>query len=432
MNSRLVVDDLVAGGSSAEAGDPLSAGDPDPRPETSPYTTPSVRTATSDGAILYVPTALLSRLPNITAPGAIALDVGHVLIHYALTNTYQCIKPKGKSLQERLSHEFETALRVLATAELPHLLELSHAELTRVGGQLPTPLVFRIVRKAFPEDKKKDSWVHAYLKARLDDFLEEPMKPLEFEFRNSTRESTHVDDVLFAKLLELRRGDDAPAVEEFTAEEATPKTASYETEYLACPPEDDGFVNDIWDAPPVVKNKNVGDAPTVMENKNDMWDAPPIVKNKKKNKNTVRDAPTVMNKNDICDTSAVTENWIWNPAPAAKNNNVISDACDLPPVAKNKKKNNNDIGDAPAAVSYFSWGSSALAEQVPKCWTAAEAKDAQDGWTLEAAEIAAEDAASLTPVPKKKKEKKAKQVGQEKKKKKKPASECSMSIPAEV
>lgn len=252
MNGRLLVDDFNTGGPSAAAGDPLPAGDPDPRPETSPFATPSMPLALKDGTFLYVPKTLLARIPNISLPEDITSDVGHVLIHYLLTNTYQCLKPTGPSPQERLSYEFETALRVLAIARLPHLSELSHAELTRVGGQLPTPLVFRIVRKAFPENGKKNSWLQAYLKARLDEFLEEPMKPLESEFWNSSRESTHVDNVLFAKLLELRGRDKAPVAEEYAVEETVPEAASYETD-LACLSENDNK-NNICDAPAVVSH----------------------------------------------------------------------------------------------------------------------------------------------------------------------------------
>ncbi|PFH57839.1 hypothetical protein XA68_14492 [Ophiocordyceps unilateralis] len=206
----------------------------DTRPVTSPYTA-NISVLLNDGTCLYVPKSLLPYLPQhqdhlaatgiVRVPDEITLDVAHVLIHYLLTDTYQCLRPKGPSPQDRLSAEFDTGVRVLAAArayDLPRLKELAHAELTRVGQEIPMPLVFRIVQEAFPEDRKKGRWLQAYLSARLEEFLQKPMKPMESKYWNEMRKTTHVDSILLAKLLELH-GHDKTGYEAVDVQVPAPK-----------------------------------------------------------------------------------------------------------------------------------------------------------------------------------------------------------------
>lgn len=112
----------------------------------SPYAASIIELKLGDGTALKVPSFLLRKCPKlhtkiqtwtqIVSLLEITQDIGHVLVHYLFTNTYQCLLPKGTA-HEKMCSEYRTAIRVYGWTrdyELSDLNELAKAEVIRLGS----------------------------------------------------------------------------------------------------------------------------------------------------------------------------------------------------------------------------------------------------------------------------------------------------------
>ncbi|KAG5768839.1 hypothetical protein H9Q72_003741 [Fusarium xylarioides] len=73
-------------------------------------------------------------------------SVGHIIIHYLITDKYQCLKPEGETEDERNCSELATAFEAHAAAvdlELPCLQLLASSEMRRLEGKLNLVLITR-------------------------------------------------------------------------------------------------------------------------------------------------------------------------------------------------------------------------------------------------------------------------------------------------
>ncbi|KAF5541853.1 hypothetical protein FMEXI_7777 [Fusarium mexicanum] len=73
-------------------------------------------------------------------------SVGHMIIHYLITDKYQCLKPEGETDDERNCSELATAFEAHAAAvdlELPCLQLLASSEMRRLEGKLNLVLITR-------------------------------------------------------------------------------------------------------------------------------------------------------------------------------------------------------------------------------------------------------------------------------------------------
>ncbi|KAF4416317.1 hypothetical protein FACUT_12678 [Fusarium acutatum] len=73
-------------------------------------------------------------------------SVGHIIIHYLVTDKYQCLKPEGETEDERNCSELATAFEAHAAAvdlELPCLQLLASSEMRRLEGKLSLVLITR-------------------------------------------------------------------------------------------------------------------------------------------------------------------------------------------------------------------------------------------------------------------------------------------------
>ncbi|KAI1024411.1 hypothetical protein LB503_007210 [Fusarium chuoi] len=99
-------------------------------------------------------------------------DVGHVIIHYLVTGTYQCLQSEEKDREEKISAELATAIRVYVAADklsLTELREMTRDEIVRLGDQLTlTPLINVMEKAALPFDENPG--IAAYVESRLLSF----------------------------------------------------------------------------------------------------------------------------------------------------------------------------------------------------------------------------------------------------------------------
>ncbi|EGR44147.1 uncharacterized protein TRIREDRAFT_112578 [Trichoderma reesei QM6a] len=180
--------------------------------EDSPYTIPSITLKLKDGSRFYVPAHLLAKseiFSFLNRDGELQLDipheVAHVLVHYLFTDDYQCLRAKGSSMNQSLAPDFDTSIRVYSAAQeykLPRLQELAKAEITRLGNEFRIPLVFDLVRKAYPNPNMDDTWLRQFLRGRLRILFTDPKELLEWDPIPEAKPMT-ISDMLLEDLIEL-------------------------------------------------------------------------------------------------------------------------------------------------------------------------------------------------------------------------------------
>ncbi|KAF5988681.1 hypothetical protein FBULB1_1337 [Fusarium bulbicola] len=166
----------------------------DAGPTPSPYASGICAVYFSEKGPLYVPCSLLSEEmkedadfqdENSTHPLAelclddITLDVGHVIIHYLVTGTYQYLQQQEEEDDEDdedekdFSAEFATAVRVYVATEdslpLPALREMARGEILRVGEWLSLPTLIKVMEEAALSFKAYPG-IAAYVESRLLSF----------------------------------------------------------------------------------------------------------------------------------------------------------------------------------------------------------------------------------------------------------------------
>lgn len=178
----------------------------------SPYATPSATLQLKDASRLYVPAHLLTKSHKISSLYRedvyyldVSHDVGHVLVHYLFTDTYQCLQSRGSSRNEKLIAEFTTSIHVYIAAReygLSPLEELAKAEIMRLGDGFRIPEVFEIIQEAYPNPSTDDIWFCDYLKSRLNVLFINPKELIGWDLTAGAKLTT-IGEILFRKLLEL-------------------------------------------------------------------------------------------------------------------------------------------------------------------------------------------------------------------------------------
>ncbi|KAF5675430.1 hypothetical protein FCIRC_7414 [Fusarium circinatum] len=129
-------------------------------PEKSQYTGDVCHILFRSQGPLLIPRTILKKCPKLTARldkkhifskpldtvdiEEYPFSVGHIIIHYLITDKYQCLKPEGETEDERNCSELGTAFQAHAAAvdlELPCLQLLASSEMRRLEGKLSFVLI---------------------------------------------------------------------------------------------------------------------------------------------------------------------------------------------------------------------------------------------------------------------------------------------------
>lgn len=256
----------------------------------------------ADGRTLNIPPHLLSQSPKLDAMYQetrlkfpdVSDDVGHVMIHYLYTGTYQSLRPEGSEVQKALATEFSTSIRAYNAAEtyeLPNLAELAKAEIERLGEKLQVSLVFDILREVCPNPGTGDVWLNNFLKNRLKSFLRGGvMTPLQSKM-GIPHKTVPISHILFKGMLELFREQEESRLEKIHG--------TFEVAAGDC----SGFPlasSHLFAKPVVMSNMNIGELEGNIFNPDNMWAPPWLNKNKGRQVNTT---PEVLEKNGSEDIS---------------------------------------------------------------------------------------------------------------------------------
>ncbi|KAL2175899.1 uncharacterized protein P884DRAFT_204639 [Thermothelomyces heterothallicus CBS 202.75] len=155
----------------------------DTRPENSPYGSPSCTIPFASP--LTVPLEILKKSPKLHAAyelrlpelPAIPEGVGHVLVHYLHTGTYESLKPKPTDAMSKQICELKTSIQTYAAArtyDLPELMRLAEAKIEKYGKGLPLPALLEAARDAYPNLTEGDAWFLNYLRSRIRPHLKDP------------------------------------------------------------------------------------------------------------------------------------------------------------------------------------------------------------------------------------------------------------------
>ncbi|KAL6697520.1 hypothetical protein J3F84DRAFT_407121 [Trichoderma pleuroticola] len=195
--------------------------DDDTRPPFSPYIYPAIPVQFADGRTLYIQPHLLSQsymleakyLDNRLNFPDVSSDVGHVIVHYLLTGSYQSLQPEYSGLIKAFATEFSTSIRAYNAAKayaLPNLAELAKAEVERLGEKLPVSHVFDTLRQICPNPDPDDVWLGEFLKSQLRSFLWVGfIKPPQSQ-TGTLHKTVPISHVLFKSMLELFRENEVP------------------------------------------------------------------------------------------------------------------------------------------------------------------------------------------------------------------------------
>ncbi|KAL2169245.1 hypothetical protein VTG60DRAFT_6325 [Thermothelomyces hinnuleus] len=155
----------------------------DTRPENSPYGSPSCTIPFASP--LTVPLEILKKSPKLHAAyelrlpelPAIPEGVGHVLVHYLHTGTYDSLKPKPTDAMSKQICELKTSIQAYAAArtyDLPELMRLAEAKIEKYGKGIPLPALLEVARDAYPNLTEGDAWFLNYLRSRIRPHLKDP------------------------------------------------------------------------------------------------------------------------------------------------------------------------------------------------------------------------------------------------------------------
>ncbi|KAI1348917.1 hypothetical protein F5Y01DRAFT_195975 [Xylaria sp. FL0043] len=197
----------------------------DRRPESSPFAGFTTQVYFHEGPEFVVPTSLIRKCPKLIPdgtrwpPSAIRLDditsdIAHVIFYYLLTGTYQSLRPKGNSHNERLGNELRTGVQAYNAArsyELPPLQELAKDEIQRLSQELPFPLVLNLLRNLQLDPSERETWLDDYVQSGLKDLFQTPTAFLDLTTSQVEHDVVSFSNIILKSLANLLANDGAIA-----------------------------------------------------------------------------------------------------------------------------------------------------------------------------------------------------------------------------
>ncbi|KAK4033263.1 hypothetical protein C8A01DRAFT_19761 [Parachaetomium inaequale] len=184
----------------------------DTRPENSPYGSPACTVPFASP--LTVPLDILKKSPKLHAAydnrlpelPAIPQDVGHVLVHYLHTGSYQSLRPTPTDTMSKQICELRTSIQAYAAArtyDLPDLMRLAEAKIDKYGQGLPLPALLEVAQDAYPTLTEGDAWFLDYLRSRIRPHLKDPKSLMGSNLLDQISSILSPNRVLLRTVLEL-------------------------------------------------------------------------------------------------------------------------------------------------------------------------------------------------------------------------------------
>ncbi|KAI0972333.1 hypothetical protein F4678DRAFT_58120 [Xylaria arbuscula] len=215
----------------------------DRRPESSPFAGFTTQVYFREGPEFVVPTSLIRKCPKLIPdgtrwpPSAVRLDdvasnIAHVIFYYLLTGTYQSLRPKGSSHNERVGNELRTGVQsynAARTYELQALQELAKEEIQRLSQELPFPLVLNLLRNLHLDPNEREPWLDDYVQSGLKDLFQTPTAFLDLTAHQVENEVVSFSNIILKSLANLLANDGVLSRKDIVAA-PTPEPAAIEIE----------------------------------------------------------------------------------------------------------------------------------------------------------------------------------------------------------
>ncbi|KAF5004765.1 hypothetical protein FDECE_8755 [Fusarium decemcellulare] len=144
-------------------------------------------------------------IPTLRLYG-ITYDAGHVLLHFLVTGTYQCLKPRGNTTENKDTSEFITAVRVYVTSASLGLLSLrtlARREIARVGDKLSFSSIIGIVENLAELFYNLDGLV-GYVESRTVSFVANATRATADKLLTDIESSKTLRSVLLKSMMLLK------------------------------------------------------------------------------------------------------------------------------------------------------------------------------------------------------------------------------------
>ncbi|TRX97237.1 hypothetical protein FHL15_002031 [Xylaria flabelliformis] len=194
----------------------------DGRPVSSPFESVSTEVYFGSGPKLNVPSALLlnskllrgeTRPPRSICLNDVTSAVGHIIFYYLLTDTYQCLRPKGNSQHERLVDELKNGVGAYNASrkyELLALQETAKNEIQRLAQQLPFPLVLNLLRDLHLDPSASETWLDSFVQSGLKNIFQTPTAFLDYTNLQVEQDKISFSNIILKNLANLLTNDVSP------------------------------------------------------------------------------------------------------------------------------------------------------------------------------------------------------------------------------
>ncbi|KAJ6440948.1 Protein SGT1 [Purpureocillium lavendulum] len=135
----------------------------------------------------------------------ISHHVGHVLVHYLVTGTYDCLKADAVPPSESFARDFTTALRVYSVCrqhDIKALRDLAKNEIKWLGGKLTIPRMIDAVEEGYPTVPPEDEWFPEYLRSQMEAFHDDLTTTGAAEALEEIGQPTTVSKMLLSSIVE--------------------------------------------------------------------------------------------------------------------------------------------------------------------------------------------------------------------------------------
>ncbi|KAM0204122.1 hypothetical protein ACHAQI_010059 [Fusarium lateritium] len=202
----------------------------DTRPSDSPYASEICAVYCQGKGPLYINRDLLRRSNELFSAAVVednfsstigdvhledvTFDTGHAIIHYLVTNTYQCLRPRVEVTERKNALEFVTALRVYIAAEklsLNELRELAREELVRLGDKLELPTLIKVMEETISSFEVLPG-ITAYIESRLLSFSKEGSQATADRLLTDIGVPDTLSKVLFRSIILMKASERSLAV----------------------------------------------------------------------------------------------------------------------------------------------------------------------------------------------------------------------------
>ncbi|CAG9993993.1 unnamed protein product [Clonostachys byssicola] len=195
-------------------------------PLQSPYSSKTCALFFGDEGPFYVHRKLLNVSPKLVPKNGrldfdnIPIDVGHIIVHFLLTEKYQYLGLRRQTNDEVLD-EFNTTILACSAAknlELPTLSILAKEHLEVIGNQLKLTSIIRAIEASRPSPINVPE-VAAYLKLRIERLVKSSSNDTSRILSDELAEPTSASEVLLICILELQAAPGMVEVETAQAED---------------------------------------------------------------------------------------------------------------------------------------------------------------------------------------------------------------------